>query len=163
MKYTDTVQRKLLSPDDLKRQVKRWKLLQKKIVFTNGCFDILHNGHLEILSKAAESGDILIVGVNSDRSVRKLKGDSRPVNNEQFRATMLASMIIVDGVTVFEEETPLNLIQEIEPDVLVKGGDYSIEQIVGAEEVIKSGGEVKVVPYVKGFSTTSLIAKIQSL
>jgi len=163
MKYTDVISRKVLSDDELTRQVERWKLLNKKIVFTNGCFDILHKGHLELLARAAESGDILIVGINADSSVRRLKGDSRPVNDESFRATMLASLIIVDAVVLFEEETPARLISRIEPDVLVKGGDYAIEQIVGAEEVIKNGGEVKIIPFVKGYSTTSLIEKIQSL
>lgn len=138
-------------------------MLQKKIVFTNGCFDILHKGHLEILSQAASFGDILVVGVNADSSVKKLKGEERPINDESFRSAMLASMLIIDGVTIFEEETPLELIKEIEPDVLVKGGDYTVSQIIGAEEVIKNGGEIKVVPFVKGYSTTSIIQKIQTL
>lgn len=163
MKHTAAIAQKTLSPADLYRQVRRWKLLQKKIVFTNGCFDILHKGHLEILSKAASLGDILVVGVNADSSVKKLKGDGRPVNDESFRAAMLASLLVTDGVTIFEEETPLNLIRTIEPDVLVKGGDYTIEEIVGAEDVIKNGGEVVIIPFVKGYSTTALIEKIQGL
>lgn len=163
MKYTPAVEQKVFSTADLHKQVRRWKLLQKKIVFTNGCFDILHKGHLEILSKAAALGDVLVVGVNADSSVRKLKGDSRPVNDESFRASMLASLLLIDGVVIFEEDTPLRLIRDIEPDVLVKGGDYTIEQIVGAEDTIKNGGEVVIVPFVKGYSTTSLIEKIQSL
>ena len=163
MKYPQLIKNKILTVDGIRHQVKRWKLLGKKIVFTNGCFDILHNGHIEILSQAAQSGDVLVIGVNADASVKRLKGSSRPVNKETFRSLMLASLTIVDAVVIFEEDTPLSLITEIEPDVLLKGGDYTIDQIVGAEEVIKSGGEVKIVPLVKGFSTTSLIQKIQEL
>jgi len=163
MKYPALVKNKILSLNEIKHQAKRWKLLNKKIVFTNGCFDILHQGHIAILSEAATSGDVLIVGINSDASVKRLKGDDRPVNEESFRALMLASLTIVDAVVLFEEDTPLNLINITEPDVLLKGGDYTIDQIVGAEEVIKNGGEVKIVPFVNGYSTTALIKKIQQL
>lgn len=163
MKYPELIKNKILSLNDAAHQAKRWRLLNKKVVFTNGCFDILHRGHIEILSQAAASGDVLIVGINSDASVKRLKGDDRPVNDESFRALMLASLTIIDAVVLFEEDTPLNLINLIQPDVLLKGGDYAIEQIVGAEEVIKNGGEVKIVPFVKGYSTTSLIQKIQQL
>lgn len=163
MKYPQLIKNKVLSLNDLRHQVKRWKLLNKKVVFTNGCFDILHQGHLEILSQAAASGEVLVVGVNADASVKKLKGETRPVNNEDFRALMLASLTIVDAVVVFEEDTPLNVIKEILPDVLLKGGDYTIDKIVGASEVTQNGGEVKIVPFVNGFSTTELIKKIQSL
>ncbi|MCC6289990.1 MAG: D-glycero-beta-D-manno-heptose 1-phosphate adenylyltransferase [Chitinophagaceae bacterium] len=163
MKYPELIKNKILTPDAVKHQARRWNLLNKKIVFTNGCFDILHQGHIAILSKAAESGDVLVVGVNSDASVKKLKGNDRPVNDESFRALMLASLSIVDAVVVFEEDTPLNLINLIKPDVLLKGGDYSIDKIVGAEEVIKNGGEVKIVPFVNGYSTTAIIKKIQQL
>ncbi len=163
MKYPALIKNKILTPDSAKHQAQRWKLLNKKIVFTNGCFDILHQGHIAILSQAAESGDTLIVGINSDASVKRLKGADRPVNDESFRALMLASLTIVDAVVLFEEDTPLNLINLIEPDILLKGGDYAIEQIVGAEEVIKNGGEVKIVPFVNGYSTTALIKKIQQL
>ncbi|MBX2921305.1 MAG: D-glycero-beta-D-manno-heptose 1-phosphate adenylyltransferase [Chitinophagaceae bacterium] len=163
MKYPGLIKNKILTQDGVKHQVKRWRLVGKKIVFTNGCFDILHMGHIEILSKAAEAGDILIVGINTDASVKRLKGPSRPVNDQSFRALMLASLTIVDAVVLFDEDTPLELIKEIEPDVLLKGGDYQLSQIVGAEEVVKNGGEVKIVPLVKGFSTSSLIQKIQEL
>ncbi|MBN8860949.1 MAG: D-glycero-beta-D-manno-heptose 1-phosphate adenylyltransferase [Sphingobacteriales bacterium] len=163
MKYPQLIQHKILDSNQLKHQVRRWKLLGKKIVFTNGCFDILHKGHMEILSRAAASGDMLVVGVNSDQSVKHLKGEGRPVNDESFRALMLASLTIVDAVVVFDDPTPLQQIQNIEPDVLLKGGDYTLDQIVGAEEVIKNGGEVKIVPLVKGYSTTALIEKIQQL
>lgn len=163
MKYPELIKNKILSLNDAAHQAKRWRLLNKKVVFTNGCFDILHRGHIEILSQAAASGDVLIVGINSDASVKRLKGNDRPVNDEFFRALMLASLTIIDAVVLFEEDTPLNLINLIQPDVLLKGGDYAIEQIVGAEEVIKNGGEVKIVPFVKGYSTTTLIQKIQQL
>ncbi|MBS1749874.1 MAG: D-glycero-beta-D-manno-heptose 1-phosphate adenylyltransferase [Bacteroidetes bacterium] len=163
MKYPALIKNKIFDNNQIKHQVRRWKLLGKKIVFTNGCFDILHKGHLEILSQAATSGDMLIVGLNSDHSVKLLKGEGRPVNDESFRALILASLTIVDAVVLFDELTPSNLIKDIEPDVLLKGGDYSIDQIVGAEEVIKNGGEVKIVPLVKGYSTTALIEKIQQL
>ena len=163
MKYPQLIQHKILDSDQLKHQVRRWKLLGKKIVFTNGCFDILHKGHMEILSQAAASGDMLVVGVNSDHSVKHLKGEGRPVNDESFRTLMLASLTIVDAVVIFDEPTPLQLIQNTEPDVLLKGGDYSLDQVVGAEEVVKNGGEVKIVPLVKGYSTTALIEKIQQL
>ncbi len=163
MKYPELIKNKIFDNNQMKHQVRRWKLLGKKIVFTNGCFDILHKGHLEILSQAASSGDMLIVGLNSDQSVKHLKGEGRPVNDESFRALILASLAIVDAVVLFDEPTPANLIKDIEPDILLKGGDYTIDKIVGAEEVIKNGGEVKIVPLVKGYSTTALIEKIQQL
>lgn len=139
------------------------KLRGKKIVFTNGCFDILHMGHLDYLAKAADLGNILIVGVNSDASVKKLKGGSRPINNENDRALQLASLVYVDAVTIFEEDTPLELITHLMPDVLVKGGDYTIESIVGAREVMENGGRVEIVPYVEGYSTTGILEKIVAL
>lgn len=163
MKYPELIRNKILTFDGMRHQVKRWRLLGKNIVFTNGCFDILHEGHLEILSQSAALGDILIVGINTDNSVKRLKGENRPVNNEQFRAKMLAALTIVDAVVLFDEPTPLELIQMIVPETLVKGGDYTIDQVVGGEDVIKNGGEVKIVPLVKGYSTTSLIQKIQEL
>lgn len=163
MKYPQLIKNKIFTLDGLKHQVKRWKLLNKKVVFTNGCFDILHQGHIEILSQAAASGDVLVVGINADASVKKLKGESRPVNNENFRALMLASLTIVDAVVTFEEDTPLTLIKTLLPDVLLKGGDYTIDTIVGAREVTENGGEVKIVPFVNGYSTTELIKKIQGL
>ena len=163
MKYPALTNNKILTFNGMQHQVKRWRLLDKKVAFTNGCFDILHQGHLEILSQAAALGDILIVGVNTDASVKKLKGENRPVNKEKFRALMLASLTMIDAVVLFDEETPIELIRIIEPDTLIKGGDYAIEQIVGAEDVIKNGGKVKIIPLVKGYSTTALIQKIQEL
>ena len=163
MQYPNLIQNKVYSTDAIIHQVRRWRLLSKRIVFTNGCFDILHQGHIEVLSDAAALGDILLVGANTDASVTKLKGPHRPVNNENFRAMMLASLTIVDGVILFCEDTPLDLIKLIMPDVLVKGGDYTVDKIVGAKEVLAAGGEVKIVPLVNGYSTTALIEKIRSL
>lgn len=133
----------------------------KKIVFTNGCFDILHRGHVTYLSEAKKLGDILIVGLNSDASVKKLKGPERPINNELDRQYVLSQLKAVDFVEIFDEETPLNLILKIEPNILVKGGDWKIDQIVGAKEVIQNGGEVFSLNFVDGYSTTSIIHKIQ--
>jgi len=138
-------------------------LLGKTIVFTNGCFDILHQGHIASLSQAAVEADFLVVGVNADESVRKLKGPHRPINDQQSRALLLASLLMVDAVIIFEEDTPLNLINALNPDVLVKGGDYTIDQIVGAREVLARGGRVVINPLVPGFSTSGLIEKIMRL
>ena len=149
--------------NELSKQVCRWKLLGRKIVFTNGCFDILHKGHLELLTQAAAMGHVLIVGINADDSVRRLKGDERPVNDEKFRALLLASLTIIDAVSIFPEDTPLELIQTILPDLLVKGGDYDPSSVVGAEDVIKNGGEVLIIPLVAGYSTSNIIQKIRDL
>ena len=142
-------------------QLNRWRLLNKKIVFTNGVFDILHEGHIASLSEAALHGHILIVGINADASVKRLKGEGRPVNGENSRMLLMASLVMVDAVILFEEDTPLNLITSILPDVLVKGGDYTVEQIAGAKEVIANGGQVKIVPILQGFSTTAIIQKMK--
>lgn len=131
----------------------------QRVVFTNGCFDILHRGHVEYLFAARSLGDRLIVGLNSDASVRRLKGPGRPINSEEDRAFVLASLAAVDAVTVFTEDTPLGLIRSVLPDVLVKGGDYTVEQIVGASEVVAAGGEVIVAPLVPGRSTTSILQR----
>ena len=162
MKSIQAIPDKIFMLQDLKHQVKRWRLLNKTIVFTNGVFDILHEGHIASLSEAALYGHILIVGINSDASVKRLKGESRPVNNEGSRKLLMASLLMVDAVVVFEEDTPLNLITAIMPDVLVKGGDYTVEQIAGAKEVIAHGGEIKIVPILEGFSTTAIIEKMKS-
>jgi len=163
MKEVSLVNKKILDRESLVNQSAEWKKQGKRIVFTNGCFDILHRGHLQILTDSAAAGDILVVGLNTDASVRKLKGENRPVNEESFRALMMASIQIVDAVTLFEEDTPLQLIRVLEPDVIVKGGDYTIDQIVGGEDVLRRGGEVKIVPIVKGYSTSALIEAIQKL
>jgi len=133
----------------------------KKIVFTNGCFDILHRGHIEYLTKAKEFGDVLIVGLNSDTSVKRLKGKDRPINSESDRARILDALKPVDYVVIFEEDTPLRLIQMVKPDVLVKGGDYKVEEIVGSEYVMSYGGKVEIIPFVEGKSTTKIIQKIK--
>jgi rfaE bifunctional protein nucleotidyltransferase chain/domain len=133
----------------------------KKIVFTNGCFDIIHRGHATYLAEARKLGDLLIVGVNSDASVKRLKGSDRPINNEIDRKFILSQLRSVDFTEIFSEDTPLNLILTVKPDVLVKGGDWGLENIVGAKEVIASGGKVFSLNFVDGYSTTSLIHKIQ--
>jgi len=132
-------------------------LHQGKVVFTNGCFDILHRGHITYLAQARQMGDLLVVGLNSDASVRRLKGPARPVNDEQSRALLLAALEMVDYVVLFEEDTPYNLILKVKPDLLVKGGDYAIDNIVGADFVKQRGGEVRTIPFVQGFSSSSII------
>lgn len=161
MKTIQAIPDKIFTLTELKLQINRWRLLDKKIVFTNGVFDILHEGHIASLSEAALYGHILIVGINSDASVKRLKGESRPVNNEGSRTLLMASLVMVDAVILFEEDTPLNLITALLPDVLVKGGDYTIDQIVGATEVMANGGEVKIVPILEGFSTTGIIERMK--
>ena len=163
MKHPQVIQHKIFSAKEIVFQVNRWKLISKTISFTNGCFDILHPGHIASLSDAAREADFLIVGLNSDLSAKKLKGAGRPVMDQQSRALMLASLLMVDAVVIFEEETPIELIKRIQPDVLVKGGDYTIEQIVGAKEVVAAGGRVVINPIVEGFSTTGIIGEIRSL
>lgn len=133
----------------------------KKIVFTNGCFDIIHKGHVAYLNEAKKLGDLLVVGINSDASVKRLKGPERPINQEMDRQYVMSQLKPVDFVEVFEEDTPLNLILKVKPSVLVKGGDWKIEQIVGGKEVIENGGEVFSLQFVDGYSTTSIIHKIQ--
>ena len=150
----------LKSHRSLQHQLRRWRLLGKSVAFTNGCFDILHRGHIASLSDAAKEADILIVGLNSDGSTCRLKGPQRPVNNEEARSILIASLLMVDAVILFDEDTPLQLITAIQPDVLVKGGDYTLDQIVGAKEVIAAGGRVVINPIVPGFSTTGIIEKI---
>lgn len=162
MKTVKAIPSKIFSLTELLAQAKRWKLLDKKIVFTNGVFDMLHEGHIASLCEAASYGDVLIVGVNADNSAKKLKGPSRPVNNEQARALILASLVMTDAVILFEEDTPHRLITELLPDVLVKGGDYTLDQIVGAKEVMAAGGEVKSAKIVEGVSTTNILEKIKN-
>jgi len=138
-------------------------VLTRNIAFTNGVFDILHAGHIFSLSQAAREADFLIVGINSDSSVKRLKGHERPINSQDSRLLILASLAMVDAVILFEEDTPLELINTIKPDVLVKGGDYSIDQIVGAKEVIANGGRVVINPLIEGFSTSNIIGKLKTL
>ena len=154
---------KLITTDEAKRKIAQWKVLGKTVAFTNGCFDIIHRGHIFSLSQAAQEADYLIVGLNSDASTQRLKGPTRPINDEQSRALVIAALEIVDQVVLFEEDTPLELIKSLLPDVLVKGGDYTIEQIAGAKEVMANGGKVVINPIVEGFSTTGLVDKISRL
>ncbi len=161
MKAIQAIPAKIFTLPELVKQLKRWRMLGRRIVFTNGVFDILHEGHIASLSEAASYGNILIVGVNTDASVKRLKGESRPVNNQQSRSLLLASLVMTDAIILFEEDTPHHLITSIMPDVLVKGGDYTIEQIVGAKEVMDNGGEVKIAPILEGFSTTSIIERMK--
>ncbi|RKZ22146.1 D-glycero-beta-D-manno-heptose 1-phosphate adenylyltransferase [bacterium] len=132
----------------------------KKIVFTNGCFDLIHRGHIEYLKKAKSYGDVLVIGLNTDDSVRRIKGEKRPIIPENDRAFILSSFYFVDYVVLFDEDTPLNLILQVKPDVLVKGGDYKKHEIVGAREVEGWGGEVVIIPYIKGQSTSGIIERI---
>ncbi len=157
------VQNKILDKAALLRYCHSEKVKGKRIVFTNGCFDILHHGHIDLLAKAADQGDILILAVNSDASVKRLKGAARPINHEQDRALQLASLLFVNAVCFFEEDTPLDLIEAVSPDVLVKGGDYTIDNIVGAPKVKSYGGEVVIIPFVEGYSTTGLVELIRKL
>lgn len=161
MKQEQDFRTKILPLSELKEVVSSWKNEGKKVAFTNGCFDILHVGHIESLSDAAKEGDKLIVALNTDASVKRLKGESRPVNTEEARAVVMAALTMVDAVVLFSEETPLEVIKTVQPDVLVKGGDYRVEDIAGAKEVIGWGGRVVINPIVEGFSTTSLIQKMQ--
>ena len=147
----------LISFNDINQLLTTYRRENFKLVFTNGCFDLLHKGHLDLLSNAAGFGDKLFVGLNSDKSVKKLKGDSRPKQNERTRAQKLLELKYVNHVIIFEDLTPQKLVHAISPDVLVKGGDYKKSEIVGAKHVISSGGIVKIVPLTPGFSTTSII------
>ena len=162
MSYLNTIKSKIYSIEGLKAQVDSWKESGKKVVFTNGCFDIVHRGHIEVLARTADLGNRLIIGLNSDQSIQALKGENRPIKNEDSRAILLASLSFVDAVVLFSEETPLNLISILKPDVLTKGGDYEISTIVGHEVVQKNGGQVVLVPFVDGFSSTTIIDKIKN-
>ena len=161
MRTGDAIEKKIMTVAEAKLMMAALKVTGKKVSFTNGCFDILHPGHLFSLKQAADEADFLIVGLNSDASVRKLKGPSRPINNTKSRAIVLANLIVVDAVVVFEEETPLELIKALLPDVMVKGGDYTIDQVVGGKEVSANGGKVIINPIVEGFSPTGLIEKMK--
>lgn len=156
-----TLLNKISDLPKLQSQISVWKSEGKKVVFTNGVFDLLHIGHITYMAKAADLGDKLIIGLNSDSSVKRIKGDDRPVNDQNGRAALLAALFFVDAIAVFEEDTPINLITALLPDILVKGADYSVENIVGGKEVIANGGEVKTINFVEGYSSTSIIQKIR--
>lgn len=149
------------SREDLAQQVADWKTSGQTVVFTNGCFDILHPGHMAYLAQTADEGDKVVIGVNTDRSVSALKGPHRPIQHEESRLLLLSSLFFVDAVILFDEPTPLELIKELQPDVLAKGGDYTIETIVGADEVLSSGGSVEVIPFLEGYSTSAIESKIK--
>ncbi len=161
MKNTAFINTKIKSLPELLLLTNGLKAMGKTIVFTNGVFDLLHEGHIASLSQAAQEGDFLIVAVNGDTSVKRLKGETRPINNENSRALLLASLVITDAVIIFHEDTPLELVSQLLPDVMVKGGDYTVEQIAGAKEVIANGGRVVINPIIEGVSTTNLIKKMQ--
>jgi len=158
----NTLLNKILDLQSIKSRVLTWQAEGQKVVFTNGVFDLLHIGHLTYMAKAAELGNKLIIGLNSDSSVKRIKGADRPVNDQNNRAALLAALFFVDAITIFEEDTPATLIATLLPDILVKGADYKIENIVGAKEVLANGGEVKTIDFVEGYSSTSIINKIRS-
>jgi len=158
----EVLQAKIITdPVALDRLIAVWKFKENKIVFTNGCFDLIHRGHIEYLAKASALGDVLVVGLNTDASVRSIKGRSRPLQDEYSRALILAAMRFVDFVVLFDEDTPENLIRKIQPDVLVKGGDYKSSEIVGYDIVTAKGGKVLTIELVENYSTTKLIKKIR--
>jgi rfaE bifunctional protein nucleotidyltransferase chain/domain len=160
MDYFNLINEKIIKRNEISAWALDWKKNKQSIVFTNGCFDIIHYGHVDYLVKAKELGDKLVIGLNSDMSVKRLKGESRPVMNEMARATLLASLVFVDAVVVFEEDTPEDLIKTIVPDILVKGGDYKYQDIVGADFVSVTGGLVEIIPFVEGYSTTDILKKL---
>jgi rfaE bifunctional protein nucleotidyltransferase chain/domain len=157
------VAKKIVSRDEMHRMVRVWQDHGEEVVFTNGCFDILHMGHISYLEAARALGDHLVIGLNSDASTRRLKGETRPINHEHSRAYLLASLSFVDLVTIFDEDTPQALISLLVPDILVKGGDYQADDVVGAEIVKTHGGKVVILPYQEGFSTTAIEEKIRSM
>lgn len=161
MTTLEVTQNKILDLKTLGNRLSMWRLFKNKIVFTNGCFDILHRGHIEYLSQARDRGDILIIGLNSDASIKRIKGEGRPVQDETSRTLLLASLRFVDVVVLFDEDTPYELIKIILPDVLVKGGDYSENTIVGADIVKANGGEVVTIPIVAGYSTSRILKVIK--
>lgn len=162
MTHLEIIKNKIVSLEQLNKLVLAWRLKSDTIVFTNGCFDILHFGHIDYLLKARDLGKRLIVGVNTDNSVKRLgKGDSRPINDEKSRSMIIASLQFVDAVILFDEDTPYQLIKAIEPDVLVKGADYTIDKVVGADIVMARGGNVVLIEYLEGYSTTNIEKKIR--
>jgi D-beta-D-heptose 7-phosphate kinase/D-beta-D-heptose 1-phosphate adenosyltransferase len=161
MRKPEIISTKIYTLPEITRKLAQIRFLSKTVVFTNGIFDIIHQGHIYSLSQAAVEGDFLIVGLNSDASTKRLKGNSRPVNDELSRAIVLSALLMVDAVVLFEEDTPLELIKAILPDVIVKGGDYTVEQVAGGKEVIANGGRVVINPMKEGFSTTGIIQKMQ--
>lgn len=164
MHKLEWIQNKIV-PDrvSLERRCNMWRYMGKKIVFTNGCFDILHHGHLDYLARAADMGNVLVVGLNTDSSVKRLKGAERPFNNENDRAFQLASLLCVEAVCLFDEDTPEELIKLVNPHILAKGGDYTPDKIAGVSYVTSQGGKVEIIPFVEGYSTSALVDRIKKL
>lgn len=156
-----TSSEKIFTAETFKPVLQKWRDSGCKLVFTNGCFDLLHLGHIDYLEKSRQLGDKLVLGLNTDASVKKLKGETRPLQDEMARARIMASLLFVDAVVFFEEDTPYELIRMVQPDILVKGDDYTPDTIVGADIVIAKGGSVKTIPLVKGYSTTNIVEKIK--
>jgi D-glycero-beta-D-manno-heptose 1-phosphate adenylyltransferase len=156
------IEKKIQNWDTLANSVKGWQSKGEKVVFTNGCFDLLHYGHIHYLAEARDLGDRLIVAMNSGASIKRLKGVHRPINDEMTRLFLMAALEFVDAVVIFEEDTPLNLIQLVMPDILVKGGDWQPHQIIGSDMVLANGGKVRSLPFIDGYSTTNLEKKIRS-
>ncbi|MBC8266941.1 MAG: D-glycero-beta-D-manno-heptose 1-phosphate adenylyltransferase [Flavobacteriales bacterium] len=162
MSHLKEINNKILCLEKLKSRLESWKANGEKVIFTNGCFDILHKGHVEVLAKTADLGNRLIIGLNSDISIKNLKGGNRPIVEEDSRALLLAALSFVDVIVLFSQETPYDLIAEINPDILAKGGDYQITEIVGHDIVQKNGGQVVTIALTEGYSTTNIIDKIKN-
>ncbi|MBQ2375964.1 MAG: D-glycero-beta-D-manno-heptose 1-phosphate adenylyltransferase [Bacteroidales bacterium] len=160
MTQIEQIERKIVCRKDLKELILKWRNANERIVFTNGCFDLLHLGHVDYLAKAKDLGERLIIGVNTDSSVKRLKGEHRPLQDENSRLHILAALQSVDAVVLFDEDTPYELIKEIEPDILVKGADYKIENIVGYDIVVSRGGSVQTIEFIEGYSTTLIEKRI---
>jgi rfaE bifunctional protein nucleotidyltransferase chain/domain len=162
MDYLQVIQHKIIDTTQLSKLIANYRLKNQSIVFTNGCFDLLHQGHITYLAQAASLGNRLVVGINSDQSVQKQKGAHRPIQDQNSRCLIMASLHVVSAVVLFNDDTPIELIKLIKPDFLVKGGDWEIDKIVGAQDVLSYGGQVKSIPFIDGFSTTTIEAKIKS-
>lgn len=162
MSFFSTITSKIQTLEQLPATLERWRQAGDRVVFTNGCFDILHYGHLHYLAEARDLGDRLVIGLNSGASVQRLKGPTRPINDELTRTHLLAALQVVDAVVIFDEDTPLELIRLVQPDVLVKGGDWRPEQIVGSDLVLAQGGKVLSLPFIQGYSTTNIEQKIKN-
>lgn len=162
MNHLQSIEKKVMDIASLSEQIRKWRDQGCKIVFTNGCFDILHLGHIDYLARAADNGDKLIVGLNSDNSVSRIKGPTRPINDERSRAIVLAGLGCISAITIFDEPTPYDLIRMVQPDILIKGADYKPEEIVGYDIVTARGGSVKTIPFVNGYSTTAIEQRIRA-
>ncbi len=160
-KSLEILNSKILDKEKLLVKLTDWKEENKKIVFTNGCFDLIHLGHIEVIARSADQGDILIIGVNTDNSIKRLKGKNRPIVEEISRAKQLAALEFVDAVVFFDQDTPIDLIKIINPNVITKGGDYNTDQVIGNDIVTQNNGEVVIIPLTQGYSTTSILEKIK--